>query len=179
MIVTESTVRKLTITAVKNLDPVAVMVEDHGPGVGKITITCFNDCWTHFWGAMGERHTLTSFFAKCSTPYLAGKLKCGISDEINEDDEEVLTKALRTEIIKRRRDGDIEHDEARDLWDSSDFPVAENGYVDSSLFYNVFGDDWWDCRPKKPNPDYEYLCRIIDTVKEAFSLPKLHAVEAK
>lgn len=168
MIITNSTVQKLTITGVENLDPVAVIVEDQGPGVGKITITCFNECWTYFWGSMGEQHTLASFFAKCNTPYLAGKLKCGIRDRVDDDDEDTLTNALRTEIVNRRRGGSLDKTVARDLWEEAVTPTDSNGYVDSELFSRVFGGEWYEFRPKKSNPDYAYLCRIIDTVKDAF-----------
>jgi len=48
--------------------------------------------------------------------------------------------------------------------------MDEWGRIDPDVFREVFGDDWYDNLPKKTNPDYLYLCRIIDTVKEAFLL---------
>ena len=33
--------------------------------------------------------------------------------------------------------------------------------------YDIFGDEWYDCLPTKPNPNYQYLCRILDVVREA------------
>jgi hypothetical protein len=33
--------------------------------------------------------------------------------------------------------------------------------------YDVFGDEWWYDFPKKPNPKYEYISKIVDIVKEA------------
>jgi len=169
MIITESTIKKLMISGIQDLDPIAVMVENFGPGAGKITITCFNECWSNYWGAMGEQHTLETFFMKCDEHYIANKLKSGIRDEINDDDEDAMTNALRTEIIKDRRNGRHNKDEARELWDEAENPT--DGYLteDRELFYKVFGDDWWDARPKKPNPDYLYLCRIIETVQKAFA----------
>ena len=31
----------------------------------------------------------------------------------------------------------------------------------------IFGDEWWYSLPTKPNPSYQYLLRIIDTVQSA------------
>ena len=169
MIITESTVKKLMINGIQDLDAIAVMVENFGPGAGKITITCFNECWSNYWGAMGKHHTIESFFMKCSNDYLVGKLKSELRDEINDDDEDAMTKALRAEIIKDRRNGWFGKDEARELWDESESPSDGYGAEDRELFYKVFGDDWWDCRPKKPNPEYLYLRRIIETVQKAFA----------
>lgn len=112
MKITESTVKKITITNVQNLDPVSVMVEDFGQGEGKITITCFGEAWSHYW----------------------------------------------------RREGDISKETARERWDSNE------------LLYEVFGDEYWYCTPKKPNPEYQYLCRIIKTVQAG--LRELEAAHA-
>lgn len=54
MKIESTTVKKLVITGVPSLDAIAVYLEDQGPGRGKATITCFNKCWSYFWGAMGE-----------------------------------------------------------------------------------------------------------------------------
>lgn len=170
MKIVKSVVQKMMILDVKNLDPVAVIVEDQGPGVGKITITCFSDCWSYFWGSVGEQNTLASFFAKCNTPYLAGKLSQGIKATVNDEDEEVCVAHLRKHIVEARREGDLNKPDARALWNSAECPMDEWGRIDPDVFREVFGDDWYDNLPKKTNPDYLYLCRIIDTVKEAFLL---------
>lgn len=57
----------------KNLDPITVYLKDHGPGRGEITITCFGESWTNFWGAMGKE-TIRQFFATAETDYLMKKL---------------------------------------------------------------------------------------------------------
>ena len=72
MILTKSTVEKIAITGVPNMDAIAVMCEDFGTGQGKITITCFNDCWSNYWSAMGSRN-IKEFFLDCSNDYLTGK----------------------------------------------------------------------------------------------------------
>ena len=173
MKIEQSQVTKLMITGVKDLDPVAVIVENFGPGAGKITITCFGEAWSNYWGSMCEQHTLESFFCKADKHYLAGKLKTGIKDRIRDTDPATIEQSIKTKIIKYRKEGDMEKAVARDCWDSSTWlceGIADNniGSEASNLLYTVFGDEWWCCLPEVPNPDYEYLCRIIETVKEAF-----------
>ena len=166
MKIAKTTVEKLVITEVKNLDPISVIVEDFGPGQGKITITCFGDAWSHYWSHMGETNKLADFFCSCDEHYIARKLKNGIEDTISDDDPEALTRLLRGEIIKDRRLGDITREVARDYWDRAENYDAE--FDGHELLYEVLGDEFWYRTPKKPNPDYEYLCLIIKTVQKAF-----------
>lgn len=170
MKVTKSTVEKITIMDVKNLDPVAVMVEEFGEGQGKITITCFDDCWTYYWGSMGKQNTLATFFCSCDEHYLAHKLKSGIKNTVTDESEDALTACLRAEILMNRRRGEISKRKARDLWEQTDDATDDYGRPNTDTFYDVFGGEWYDDLPKKPNPDYEYLCRIIKTVQEALRL---------
>lgn len=165
-------VTKLLITDLTDMDPIALIVEDFSPGAGKITITSAGEAWTCYWSHMGEHHTLRSFFSKCSTQYLVGKLKTGIDHRIADDDSEALSKLLCKTIIERRREGDLERDKARDLWDD-----AQSVYFGEhqDLCAEVLGDDWWGCMPKKVNPEYEWLAKIVDTVKAAFALEKAEA----
>ncbi|MFZ2269067.1 MAG: hypothetical protein WAV95_15940 [Azonexus sp.] len=167
MEIEESTVKKITIRNVQNLDPVAVMVEDFGPGEGKITITCFGEAWSHYWSHMGETNKLADFFCSCGEHYLAGKLKTGIRDEVDDDDPEALTALMRKEIIKDRREGDISKGVARERWNKAE--GYDSRWDGHELLYEVFGDEYWYCTPKKPNHEYEYLCRIIKTVQAALS----------
>lgn len=178
MKITKSTVEKLTIRDVKNLDPVAVMIEEFGEGQGKITITCFDDCWTYFWGAMGKQNTLATFFCSCDEHYLARKLKSGIDNTVTDESEDALTKALRAEIVRRRRGHDMSRIRARDLWGDADVPTDPYGRPDPDIFSAVFGGEWYEHLPTKPNPDYEYLCRIIKTVQEALRLEQTNGEPA-
>ena len=165
MKISQNQVTKLTISDVPNLDAVDVIVEDFGPGQGEITITCFGEAWSYYWSHMGEDTKLTDFFLKASTPYIVGKLKVGISATIDNDDSEELEILLKKEIIRMRRCNDLSADQAREFYnDAAGVEWGERGDICSQ----VFGDEWWERTPKKPNPDYEHLCRIIQTVKEAF-----------
>lgn len=167
MKISTSQVTKLAITDLANMDPISVMVEDFGPGAGKITITSAGEAWSSYWSHMGEQHTLRSFFLKCNTPYLVGKLKTGIRSRIPDEDDGVLTAHLCKRIIERRRKGDLKREEARNLWDDAG-QVIFGEHAD--LCWHVFGAEWWEGMPKKVNPDYEWLAEIVDTVKAAFKL---------
>lgn len=165
MKIEESTVKKLMITGVENLDPVAVMVENFGPGQGKITITCFGEAWSNYWSHMGDKTTLEQFFVQAGRDYLICKLKTGIQDEIDDDDSEALEKLLKLKIIKMRRQDDITRKQARDYWNQA---TGIDWHDRHNVCPEIIGDEWWYTTPKKPNPDYEYLGRVVDTVKSAF-----------
>jgi hypothetical protein len=167
MKVAKSTIEKLTITGVERLDTIAVMSEDFGPGQGKITITCFNECWSNYWGAMGKEN-IKQFFSTCDNSYLIGKLAPAMKSTIRNDDQDDWTTHLRAEIIKRRREDRLDKDDARRLYDEAEYPDNDYGEPESGLFFEVFGDEWWHCLPEQRNPQYDHLCRIIDTVKAAF-----------
>lgn len=174
MKITESMVRKLVITEASRreglgtLDPISVIVEDYGPGEGKITITCFGEAWSNYWSHMGENNTLMDFFLKCDKHYLVGKLKTGIEDRIADDDQDALERLLRERVIELRRKDDINKDTARETWGIIPLVDASNPGASDTLLYDLLGDEWWYCLPKKPNPAYEYLCDIVEAVKGAF-----------
>lgn len=166
MKVETSQVTKLLIRDVKNLDVIAVYLEDFTPGVGKATITCANDSWSYGWSAMGER-SIREFLIKCDTPYLANKF--GPDVPRTQDNPSGLPDEARKHVLEKRMEDRITRATARDLYDRayylSDMDPNSNDYAD--LMYDIFGDEWWDNVPSEPNHHYLYLCRIIDTVKEA------------
>ena len=179
MKIEQSQVTKLMITGAKmpdglgTLDPIAVIVENFEPGAGKITITCFGEAWSSYWGCMGETHTMESFFCKADKHYLAGKLKTGIKDRVRDTNPATVEQSLKSEIIKDRREGRHNHEDARDLWQLAELlseNIANNqvGDQESDLLYTVLGDEWWYSLPMVPNPEYEYLCNIIEAIKAAF-----------
>lgn len=67
----ETSVTKISGT--ESLDPITVFWEDFGPGKGQVTIYCFGQAWTSYWGGMGE-DTIRSFFASAGNDYLVNKL---------------------------------------------------------------------------------------------------------
>lgn len=166
MNVSKSTVTKLLITGMPDLDPVHVFVDDMRASKGRITLTCFDDSWSYFWGSIGNK-TITEFFCACDEDYLARKFKTGISSTIVDVD--AIEKHAKAEICKRRRERDIEQGEARELFDEIYQTSFDDPYGEPGLMYRVYGDEWWHSLPHKPNPDYEYLCRIINVAKQVLS----------
>lgn len=169
MDIQSSTVKKITITNIPNLDPISVYLEDFGKGRGNLIITCANESWTYYWGSMGE-HNLSQFITTCDNHYLSKKLNPVVKADI--DDCDGLEKHAQKHIMELRRNNDISKDDARKLYDECyklfDYKDTDSaGY--SEIMYNIFGDEWWDCLPIKPNPEYMYFCRILDIVKEALN----------
>ena len=168
MKVTESTVRQVEITEVQGLDQIRVMLKDLGPGQGRINIECWGKSWASFWGGMGDR-TIAEFFCSCSDDYLAGNLAQSLPANIFDPDH--LSDSLKQTIIKERKRRWLTHEEARERFDEveeTDFPETVDGlWSMSETMVELLGDEWWYRLPEKPNPDYQYLCRIIKTVQQA------------
>lgn len=171
MKITQSTIEQIVITDVERLDPVKVMIENIKPGVGNITITCFGKSWTSFWGSMSDR-LIQEFFVDCNDSYLINCLNRGISSVLDGTDNDANIEFVKGRICRLRRDGDISEREAREYWDEAE--GCENvkmfccDYSYRSPLLTLLGDEqWYAGWPTVPNPDYEYLKRIVQTVREA------------
>lgn len=176
MRIEQVTIQKILVTELQGLDPISIYLEDLGTGRGKITITCFDQSWTSYWGAIGNR-TIAEFITACDIQYLAKNLS-KIPAEIN-DRTSIIEDLFKT-IIRKRRANELDPIEAREYYDIVDGlqhlePIEILSKHD--LFYDIYGDEWWHCIPTKPNPDYEYLCRIITAVKEALCSIKMDRLE--
>ena len=159
-----STVTKYKLTKLERLDPVTVICEDLGPRQGKIIIECFGQSWAAFWGGMGSRN-IVEFFCSCDEEYLANKLS-SISSLL--DDYEGVAQKARAEVIKLRKDREFDRLKARELWDAvGSIEDKDTCDFQHEAMQEIFGDEWWYCIPQKPNPRYEYLCRIIRAVQSA------------
>jgi hypothetical protein len=163
MKIEKETVQKLLVKDVQGLDPVSIYLEDIGKGQGKVTITCFGESWTSYWGGMGNR-TVAEFVRSCDNQYLAKNLS-RIPCEI--DDLTKLHQDMLKTILSKRKALEINGEEARECFDGIKDSDPEEIMTQHEFLSLCYGDEWWYCVPKKPNPDYEYLCRIITTVKEA------------
>lgn len=168
-------VQQIVIIGFERLDPIRVMWSDYGPGKGRITITCWDDAWSNYWGAMGPGWDMATFFMKASDGYLAGKLKNGLPEQIT--DEEALEKGCRAEVIKMRREKDLSQKQARDLWEQIEFADFDLPWqANAEVLEAVFGDDWYHALPRRENPQYTHLCNIVRAVKHG--LREHFAVEA-
>ncbi len=166
MKIEQSQITKLFLTEVSNLDPITVFLEDLEPRKGKITIDCYGKSWTAYWGGMGSSN-IAQFFVSCDNGYLAGNLS-----DLRQlvEDKDNRPEWVRAGIIKLRRESfpDLTKEEARDLWDEAeDLTPDSNLWSHSDLLVKVFGDEWFMyALPEKPNHEYQYLCRIIDAVRD-------------
>lgn len=175
MHVEESTTTKLVISEIENLDPVTVFLEDFGPSQGRITIGCWGESWTSYWGAMGGR-TISRFFAECDEHYLAGNLASGLSD--TRFDPAVLAQDSKLLVIERRKNirrglefGPLEKELARQLFDEAD----DLRYHDSPMslpddtMSAIYGNEWhrYIDFGNAPNAKYQRLLLVISTVRKA------------
>jgi len=148
MAITTSIVKKIRIADIENLDPLTVIAENFCPGSGKIIIECFGDSWSNAWSHMGEQHTLETFFCSASDDYIAGKLCRGRKYE---PDWDLMPSAIRKEVIKMRKDGDLDKNQAREYYDDASSVDHEVGaHFNSDLLSAVFGDDWMCGIPDRP-----------------------------
>lgn len=165
MEITRSQCEKIDIRGVEGLDPITVMLEDFGPGQGRITIMCWDEVWKSFWGGMGDRK-ISQFVCSCDHHYLANKLS---RIKATVPDNEALRTMARKRIGQRRARGDLDKHTAADLLTQlKDHEIVPNSDITYSLFCDIFDHtDWVFQIPEKSNHEYKYLCRIIDTVKGA------------
>jgi len=165
MNVVETQTRTIEITGAARLDPIKVFLNDVGPGAGHITITCYGQSWSGYWGGMGDR-SLAKFFVACDEHYIAGKISNTKSSVFDPDGLKAMMKKL---VIQQLRSREIKPGEARELYDQiNDLETFDQcPWHESDLMQRVIGDDWHLAMPEKVNPDYEYLCRIIRAVQEA------------
>lgn len=66
-------VEALRILDAPALDPITVFLQDFGPGRGRITVECYGEVWTTYWGAMGDK-TIRQFVCAVGAYYLYANL---------------------------------------------------------------------------------------------------------
>lgn len=174
MKVETSTVTKLFITDVEQLDPITVFLEDLEPCKGKITVSCWGKSWTAFWGGMWDGLSVGQFFCQLNASYIIGYFDQQLRSR--QFSGEALAAKARQVILKERRTFCYDRDEARELYEEADdlrySPSIDHLHgAHSDLMEKLFGDEWWQLGndATEPNPDYSYLERIIRAVQAALS----------
>lgn len=193
MRIERSTVTKLLISDLMNsehrLDPVTVFLEDLGNNSsdairvsnrGKIIIECYGKSWSSYWGGMGDR-TVAQFFCDIGADYLVGCLAPQLNSSRYSSD--ALVTLARKTIISRREDWRhrnhefswLDKEECRRLYDRTEElegadtleqAINWNGDLIGKIFDTT--EPWhYADSATEPNPDYQYLCRIISAVQEA------------
>jgi hypothetical protein len=161
-----STVTKLVLSELDNLDPVTVILEDLGTNQGKMIVECYGKSWSTYWGGMGG--LLTDFLERVSVGYIANCMWDHNHKQDLDDYDGFMDKA-KSEVLMARKKRDMDKDEAAELWEwiSRSFPEpAGDAWADrTGNLVRLFGDEWWYAVPTKINPEYAYLIRVIEAVK--------------
>lgn len=174
------TVKKLLIRGADRLDPITVFLEDFDNGNGKITVSCFGKSWTAHWPAMGKNTTVSEFFINSNPQYIIGYFSPSLrKGRYSPEKTELLAKKR---IIELRREGEIDYSVARDFYEDSEGikmeETIEGLYRDFDEMMEVlFGPDWWHCVGEEPNPEYQYLERIVKAVQGALRIIEKESVK--
>lgn len=67
-------VTAIELSGMQALDPVNVYWENFESGRGRVTITCYGEAWTAYWGATGKQQ-LQDFFLSADDEYLSDRLQ--------------------------------------------------------------------------------------------------------
>ncbi|MDT7012693.1 hypothetical protein [Enterobacter cancerogenus] len=166
-------VLSLVLTDLERLDPIRVMIENYEPGKGRVTITCYGKAWTAAWFAMGGDDVQT-FIKRVSDDYLIGCLAPQLRSTVDDDNDANLI-FVKSEIIKLRREREIDAETARNMWDEAENAddVKESCccFGVGNELLSLFGDDpWYAGWPKVPNPAYQYLERIVRAVRDGLKV---------
>lgn len=161
-------VLSFTITGAERLDPVRVMIENYEPGKGRITVTCYGQAWTGAWFAMGG-DSVQEFIKRVSNDYLIGCLAPRLESSVDDDNDANL-EFVKTQIIKLRREQEIDKGDAREMWieaeNAEDVKASCCDFIVGDRLLKLFGDDpWYAGWPSVPNPKYQYLDRILNAVR--------------
>ena len=174
MKISETMVRKITITEVDDIDPIHVTIEDMGAGKGRVSVTCASVSASAYWNAMGG--TVNEFFNWVNTDYLMGCFFPGIHHQVNDYDE--LVHICKKHIIDERRGGAlcITKHQARELWDKvGEIDTSDDQSIDglhrfhSEILNELIGDEWYLDIPDMDNPEYTYREKILAVVQKALS----------
>ncbi len=173
MNIEQSTVVAIKLTNIERLDPVTIYLEEFSKDAGRIVIHCWGKAWASFWPAMGGRG-IAQFFVDCNNAYLAKNLDSETKSEIFDYEafNKLLLKGVNEKLSSDLDEDDryyfdgalsgLNHDSIPDDQKEGEFWCWNN----AELLGHIFGGEWWEDIPKMANPDYTYLCRIIDVVRE-------------
>lgn len=171
-------VLSFVITGAERLDPIRVMIENYEHGKGRITITCYGKAWTAAWFAMGGDDVQT-FIKRVSNDYLIDNFDPQLLSTVDDDNDANLL-FVKSEIIKLRREREIDAVLAREMWyeaeNADDVKESCCCFGVGNKLLNLFGDDpWYANWPTAPNPKYQYLERVLNAVRDG--LKQIEKVE--
>lgn len=171
MKLTTSTVTKLRISDVPDMDLINAYLEDFHPGAGRIVIECYGKAWSAYWSHMGEWKTIRSFFVGCNPPYLMGKLAFDLPARVI--DTSGIVAFCKKAMLKSRREKGLGKDDAARCWEEIDLYMEDDMHIEQippHLMVDIFGDEWWGQLPTMENRDYFYLRKIVTAVQQALRI---------
>lgn len=183
MLIERTSAVKIVLSQLEALDPVTVFLEDFEPGKGKITISCYGQSWSSYWGGMSGDDVAT-FFCRCEPCYLIGNLAPQLYSTRFSGD--VLVEKAKRFVLDCRRGRTAAHhpyaldkQEARSLYDRIEGQLTSIEQPNDIWHYGellseLFGDEYHYAASEadEPNPDYEYLARIVRAVQAGLSAAK-------
>lgn len=87
-------VEAFAIHDMPGLDEVTVFWQDTAQGQGHVTIHCYGEAWTAWWGAMGVR-TVKQFFYAADEDYLVNRLIGSQFQKHTKGHEQYLARIIR------------------------------------------------------------------------------------
>lgn len=158
MVIKENRTRSFRLTEVEGFDPITVFMEYRDPNNDVLTVSCNGRAWSAKFDKMGW--SFEDYIRLFSNPLIMAFMDlCG--------DAEIVDYECITKRVNEHRSGD---------------EIAISGPLDLVTFAEdvraCFGgcDSEWDL-PKKENPDYEYLDRVLTKVREAFKDLRMNGVK--
>jgi len=134
------------LTDLDRLDPVTVYVTNYQPGQGKMVVECFGKAWTAYWGGMSDM-TLQQFVLTCDNAYILGKML----EQTSQTDFDLINEGAQKKGFS--------------MCVTSDVEVA----MQAGSMAECFGPDWYMDLPTCTTSEYDYLGRILNAIKAAFS----------
>lgn len=135
------------------------------PAGGSIDIQSDYGNYSYFWNSIGKR-TFKEFLLGLNPGYFFGKC---MGKEYDVYDPEKTERWVKELVIERRKDGDLNKEEARDCWNEIqfiDFGSADAYYYSASdrtsLWEMCFGEDYHSLpHATKPHPQAEAFWEVI------------------
>ncbi len=115
-------VKSIKVSELDSLDPIEILISEYGEGSADVTIKCYGESWTSYWGSMGGN--VKEFFTRTNVGYLVNCFERGIRADSDVKDtsamQETFRKKMREYILYRRREEYILPEDARKAWDEVD-----------------------------------------------------------
>lgn len=169
MKIQESVVRKLSIEGANGLDQVSACFETLEANSGRFSVSCREKKWSSTLYGLREGESIEEFLQRCEAGFLARRLAPETSDPVF--DPEALQAKCKRAVLRERRTHRVSSHVARNLFESIEgMELKDDPWNYAGLLGRILGEDWFRGLPKKPNPEYPFLIRIIEAVQAALRL---------